>query len=178
MDDPRLGGDHLNTVRWERYDAAVGELLDARGPSTADADELIDRPVVRNRAARSPVPPGGTYVLVSVTDGRRHRLRVGVNALGRFCENELVLAPNHISRRHCLVLVHATGGCEMSDTASRNGTWVNRRRVTQAELLPGDLLYLCDQGFELIWVGPDGQVLPGDEPLDTLDLGGPSVGSL
>ena len=39
------------------------------------------------------------------------------------------------------VLVHATGGCEVYDTASVNGTWVNRRRVDRAELFPGDLLH-------------------------------------
>lgn len=175
MSDPRLGGDHLNTVRWERYDAAVGELLDARGPATADADELITRQVVRNRPAVHPrTPPGGTYILINSADGQRHRLRVGVNALGRFRENDLVLAPNHISRRHCLILVHATGGCEMSDTASRNGTWVNHHRVTRSELFPGDLLALCDQRFILIWVGPDGRVLPEFEAPET-DLAGPSL---
>jgi hypothetical protein len=175
VDDPRLGGGHLETVRWERYDAAVGELLDARGPATADADELIRRPPARHRpAAPSPLPPGGAYVLVSLADGRRHPLRVGVNAVGRFPENDLVLAPNHVSRRHCLVLVHATGGCEVSDTASRNGTCVNGRRVTRADLSPGDLLQVSDQRFVLTWVGPDGRSLPAAEASDT-DLGGPSL---
>jgi pSer/pThr/pTyr-binding forkhead associated (FHA) protein len=109
---------------------------------------------------------------MSLPDGRAHRLRVGVNALGRFRENDLVLTPNHVSRRHCLILVHATGGCEMSDTASRNGTWVNRRRVARADLFPGDLLALCDQHFVLTWVGPDGQTLPAPVASDTA-LGGP-----
>jgi pSer/pThr/pTyr-binding forkhead associated (FHA) protein len=97
-----------------------------------------------------------------------------VNALGRFCENDLVLTPNHISRRHCLILVHATGGCELSDTASRNGTWVNCDRATRADLLPGDLVAVCDQRFVLTWVGPDGQMLPAPDASDT-DLGGPSL---
>jgi hypothetical protein len=177
VSDPRLGGGHLDTVRWERYDAAVDSLLDARGAATADADPLIWRPAAPGRpAAPAPAPPGGTYFLVGLADGRRHRLRVGVNAVGRFRENDLVLFPNHISRRHCLIMVHATGGCEVSDTASRNGTWVNRCRVTaRADLFPGDRLDVCDQRFVLAWLGPDGQVLPADEPPDTLDLGGPSL---
>jgi pSer/pThr/pTyr-binding forkhead associated (FHA) protein len=168
MSDPRLGGDHLETIRWERYDAAVGELLDARGPATGDADELIDRPVARVRPRHAqPVPARGTYILVSLSDGRRHALRTGVNALGRFRENDLVFTPNHISRRHCLVLVHATGGCEVSDTASRNGTWVNRRRVSRADLVPGDVLAVCDQQFLVEWIGPDGQVLPEEVEVET-----------
>lgn len=176
MGDPRLDGGHLETVRWERYDAAVDSLLDARGPATADADPLIRRAVAPRRPpAPVPVPPGGTYFLVSLDDGRRHRLKVGVNAVGRFPENDLVLAPHHISRRHCLVLVHATGGCELSDTASRNGTWVNRRRVTRADLFPGDRLDVCDQRFVLTWIGPDGRVLPAGEAPETWHLGGPAT---
>jgi len=173
MSDPRLGGAHLNTTRCFRYNAAVDELLDARGPATADVDPLIRRPVARSWPRHTqPVPAGGTYTLVSLADGRRHRLRIGVNALGRFRENDLVFTPNHISRRHCLVLVHATGACEVSDTASRNGTFVNRVRVTRADLFPGDLLAVCDQRFLLAWVGPDGQVLPPEDAADTSLMGG------
>src|SRR5262245_60241515 len=148
MGDPRLDGCHLNTVRRGRYAAAVDELLDARGLTTAAADPLLrppsfPRPTVR----REPPPPGGTYTLVSLTSGRRHQLRVGVNTLGRYQTNDLVLGPVYVSRRHCAVLVHAAGGCEVHDTASRNGTRVNRRRVDRADLLPGDVLELCDQRF-------------------------------
>jgi pSer/pThr/pTyr-binding forkhead associated (FHA) protein len=172
MSDPRLDGAHLNTTRWEWYDAAVDELLDARGPATADLDPLIRRPVARVRPRYTrPVPAGGTFTLVSLADGRRHRLRVGVNALGRFRENDLVFTPNHISRRHCLVLVHSTGGCEVSDTASRNGTSVNGRRITRADLFPGDILAVCDQRFLVAWVGPDGQVLPPEDVTDTSLMG-------
>jgi pSer/pThr/pTyr-binding forkhead associated (FHA) protein len=71
-----------------------------------------------------------------------------------------VLAPIHVSRRHCVVLVHASGGCEVYDTASRNDTRVNGRRVSRADLLPGDVLALCDQKFLVAWAGPDGEVLP------------------
>jgi pSer/pThr/pTyr-binding forkhead associated (FHA) protein len=173
MSDPRLGGAHLNTTRCYRYDAAVDELLDARGPATGDADPLIRRPAARVQPRhQQPVPAGGTYTLVSLADGTRHRLRVGVNALGRFRENDLVFIPIHVSRRHCLVVVHATGGCEVSDTASRNGTFVNRRRVERAELFPGDILAVCDQRFLVVWIGPDGQVLPASDPPDTWLLGG------
>ena len=102
------------------------------------------------------------------------RLRVGINTIGRFAENDVVLTPNHVSRRHCIVLVHATGGCEVYDTASRNGTWVNRARVGRVDLLPGDVLGLCDQRFLVAWVGPDGEAFPSGNEIDTLCIGGPS----
>src|SRR5262249_48969624 len=51
-------------------------------------------------------------------------------------------------------------GCEVYDTASRNGTRVNRRRVGRADLLPGDVLALCDHRFLVTWVSPGGESLP------------------
>jgi hypothetical protein len=57
---------------------------------------------------------------------RSARLRVGLNAVGRLPENDIVLARRYVSRRHCVFLVHTDGGCEVHDTASRNGTLVNR----------------------------------------------------
>ena len=172
MADPRLDGSHLTTTRGDHYRAAVGTLLDARGPATGAVDPLIDRPLLLVPPVRWPrMSSGGTYVLVSLQDGLRHRLRVGVNALGRARNNDLIVRPNHVSRRHCVILVHATGGCEVSDTASRNGTWVNQQRVGRAELNPGDVLSLCDQQYWVEWQGPDGQVVPSVEAAQTLLMG-------
>jgi pSer/pThr/pTyr-binding forkhead associated (FHA) protein len=112
-----------------------------------------------------------------MADGRLHRLQVGINSLGRYPQNDLVLTPNRVSRRHCVVLVHATGGCEVYDTASRNGTWVNGRRVGRADLRPGDVLALAGQQFLVAWAGPGGEALPPAEWPEPADLEGwPSAG--
>jgi hypothetical protein len=160
MGDPRLNGGHLNVARRDQYDATVDELLDDRGPATSEADPLVRPPAIPRESVRKESPPsGGTYTLVSLAEGRRHPLRVGINAVGRSRENDVVLRPIYISRRHCVVLVHASGGCEVYDTASLNGTWVNRRRVGRADLFPGDVLMLCDQEFLVAWVGSGGEWL-------------------
>jgi hypothetical protein len=173
MGDPRLNGSHLSVARLDQYDAAVDEMLDDRGPATAEADLLARPPSAPRKAVRREAPPpGGEYTLVNFADGRRHPLRVGINAVGRFRKNDLVLAPNCVSRRHCVILVHATGGCEVYDTASRNGTRVNRRRVGRAALLPGDVLLLAGLRFLVAWVGPGGEVLPPAEGTDTACLSG------
>jgi pSer/pThr/pTyr-binding forkhead associated (FHA) protein len=173
MSDPRLNGSHLDVARHDQYDATVDDLLDERGPLTADADPLA-RPPLAPRAPVRPKAPsqGGAYTLVSLADGRRHPLRVGINTIGRFPENDLVLTPNDISRRHCIVVVHATGSCEVYDTASRNGTWVNHRRVNRSDILPGDVLRMCNQAFQVAWIGPHGEVFPSGEKSDTLCLSG------
>jgi hypothetical protein len=183
VSDPRLNGSHLSVARRDQYDATVDDMLDDRGPITAEADPLarlpsIPRTIVFAEAPtpgnhsttlirRAAPPPGGTYTLVSLADGRRHPLRVGINAVGRYLENDLVLYPFSVSRRHCVILVHATGGCEVYDTASRNGTWVNQRRIGRVDLFPGDTLMVSSQQFLVVWVGPDGELLPDTEGSET-----------
>jgi hypothetical protein len=159
MSDPRLNGSHLGTTRHELYDAAVDELLDERGPVTAEADPLARPPRISRVPNRSHSPrAGASYTLVNLADGRRYPLRVGINTIGRFPDNDIVLDVRCVSRRHCSVVVHATGGCEVYDTASRNHTFVNRRAVDRGTLLPGDALWLAGQRFLVAWVGPDGEL--------------------
>jgi pSer/pThr/pTyr-binding forkhead associated (FHA) protein len=168
MFDPRLNGSHLGVSRHDLYYAAVDELLEYRGQFTSETDPLAALPL----SPIAPIiweapPPGGTYLLVSLDNGRQHRLRVGINAIGRYAENDVVLKDHAISRRHCVVLVHATGGCEVYDTASRNGTWVNSRKVERVDLLPGDVLKLCPIRFLVAWLGPEGEMFSSGESSDT-----------
>src|SRR5262245_4316660 len=104
MSDPRLNGSHLSVARYDQYYAAVDDMLDDRGPLTAAADPLARRPAGPRRVVpRLRCPPGGTYALISLETGHRHQLRTGINAIGRFTENDLVLKQNCISRRHCVI---------------------------------------------------------------------------
>jgi len=172
MADPRLNGNHLNAERRAQYDATIDELLDERGPTTSDADPLAPRPTRPQRPACGvPVPVGGSYMLVKLDDGCRQPLRVGINTLGRARDNDLILRPIWISRRHCAILVHAGGGCEVYDTASRHGVWVNGRRVDRVELHPGDLLVLTNQRFRVVWFGPDGGVFGSAGCSETARMG-------
>ena len=48
--------------------------------------------------------------------------------VGRFPDNDIHFVELCVSRRHCVLLVHAWGGCDLHDTASRNGTkqrWIS-----------------------------------------------------
>jgi pSer/pThr/pTyr-binding forkhead associated (FHA) protein len=177
MSDPRLDGNHLGATRHDLYDAAVDDMLDDRGPVTTDADPLVRPPRVPRTLCRPQAPrPGGAYTLLSLNDGRRYPLRVGINTIGRFANNDIVLDVRCVSRRHCVIVVHATGGCEVYDTASRNHTLVNHRAVDRSALRPGDELYLAGQRFLLAWVGPDGELHePAAESVsETACLGGVS----
>jgi pSer/pThr/pTyr-binding forkhead associated (FHA) protein len=68
-------------------------------------------------------------------------LREAHLVIGRSSTCELVLADDTVSRRHAELRIQ--DGCWLlRDLGSSNGTWVNGRRVLEAEVRPGDLLHL------------------------------------
>ena len=164
MTDLRFDGSHLEPPRREMYDTAADDLFAACGSVTkvyeAAATVLPARPVP------CPVlPPGVPYALFDFHTGRFFALRIGLTAIGRLAENDIVFEENVISRRHCAVLVHATGGCEVHDTASRNGTLVNGRRIDRAWLTPGDVLQLCHRKFAIAARACEDQPEDADDPV-------------
>jgi pSer/pThr/pTyr-binding forkhead associated (FHA) protein len=61
--------------------------------------------------------------------------------LGRSSTCQLVLTHDTVSRRHAELRIQ--DGCWLlRDLGSSNGTWVNGRRVMEAEVRPGDLIHL------------------------------------
>jgi pSer/pThr/pTyr-binding forkhead associated (FHA) protein len=158
MSDPRLDSSHLDVARQDQYEATINEMLDDRGPVTSDADPLARLPRLVHEPSTS--AQGGTFFLISLASGCQFNLRMGINAIGRSRKNDLILRDAWISRRHCAIMVHATGKCEVYDTASRNGTMVNEDHIGRAELRPGDILKICHVAFMVAWAGQNGQVLP------------------
>lgn len=63
--------------------------------------------------------------------------------IGRGARCQIVIRDDEISREHCK-LVKGTGGYELVDTQSTNGTFVNGQRVTQRVLHSGELIELGD----------------------------------
>lgn len=141
MSDLRLQSCHLDPPCRADYRSARDLLLAARGTLTVAAewaDYLAPRLAAR---------PPSRYVLVQTPGEVHFPLRIGLTAVGRFPEHDIVVGLRYVSRRHCVLLTHAGGGCEVYDTASRNGTRVNGRRVSHTWLNLGDVLQLCDARF-------------------------------
>ena len=61
--------------------------------------------------------------------------------IGRSSACELVLADDTVSRRHAELFLDG-GRWILRDLGSSNGTWVNGRRVVEAEVRPGDEVHL------------------------------------
>jgi len=152
MADERMHSIHLPFPRRSLYRERRAALLDARGWITCAA-EVLD-----NFAGDEQPPPAipegkpdTRYALMERGTDVAYPLNVGLNTLGRFASNDIVLNDNYISRRHCVILVHATSGCELHDTASRNGTFVNGQRVSEPVCLAsGDLVQVWKHCFFLV----------------------------
>jgi hypothetical protein len=151
MDDPRLNDGHLSSPRREQYLHARDKLFSSIGQTTGDVEKAI-------QAQRLPfgfVPQPAQYALRDMRCGRLHLMRVGINTIGRHEDNDIVLAANPISRRHCVIVIHASGRVEVRDTASRHGVRLGCQPVGNAEMAPGDILRLCDYKFMLLAFSPE-----------------------
>lgn len=146
MADHRLSSGHLGCFRRRhQYRSARLLLFGARGWLTLAAEGVChlvsgvdDWPSLLPLRPEHLVP-GPKYLLVDHPAGHVYPLRTGLNTIGRLPDNDIVLEESTVSRRHCVILVHARGGCDLHDTASRNGTFVNGRPCRQPiRVAPGD----------------------------------------
>jgi pSer/pThr/pTyr-binding forkhead associated (FHA) protein len=149
MADPRLNSVHLDAPRRAVYRKAREELLRSRGTNTLAAENDVHdnhdagnpHTIIDNGA---PAPPGLNFWLVD--NEYIYPLKAGVNTVGRSPDNDVVVQDCYVSRRHCAILVHTGSGCELHDTASKNGTFVNGKKVSgPTRLRSGDEIRMCDQ---------------------------------
>ena len=76
--------------------------------------------------------------------------------LGRAADNEVVIRDPTVSRHHAELLGDPVHGYEIVDRGSRNGTFVNGRRVQRARLGPSDRIVIGYHEFRLRRAGPAG----------------------
>ncbi len=75
---------------------------------------------------------------------RRERFASAEISVGRVQGNDIVLPKGNVSKRHARVL-YRDGRFIITDLNSTNGTYVNRRRITQATIVrEGDKIYVGD----------------------------------
>lgn len=106
-----------------------------------DPIACLDERVRHEASLAEPAAPGRYLqiqgpersLLISLTDEPLH--------IGRGLSAGLHLDESSVSRRHA-ILVPRFGGARILDDRSSNGTYVNGRRVQQADLTDGDVILL------------------------------------
>ncbi len=150
MSDPRLNSVHLDGSRRESFRLARAFLLDARGPSTQAAEHRDDW-YRHDRADRTynlfPLQHHSATAAKYWLQDREgvYPLKVGLNVIGRAHESDVIVRDPYVSRRHCAIVVHSDGGCELYDIASKNGTELNGRKLAgPSRLHSGDEIRMCE----------------------------------
>jgi pSer/pThr/pTyr-binding forkhead associated (FHA) protein len=122
----------------------VSSLQPTRDDTHTTVLDALPRLSFRNRRAGvSPDRPApGRYL--ELDDGAERLLlplQPGTTHVGRGFAADLMLEDQNVSRRHAIVHQRATG-TRILDDRSANGTFVNGRRITEAELHDGDVVVL------------------------------------
>ncbi|MHB0977498.1 MAG: FhaA domain-containing protein [Candidatus Aquicultorales bacterium] len=115
-------------------------LMDKEGEPEA-------KPVVEARAAKgAEVPADRTQAFKAVGPriwlefreaGKEYPLKAEKSSIGRSPENDIVLPDQSVSRRHAEIRV-GEGGAFVRDLGSKNGTFVNGRKVAECPLKDKD----------------------------------------
>ena len=137
-----------------KSDAISALMAELSRQSTSPAAEHVDDAVILGTApAGRPVErvPGGertTRLLVGAIDGQevRYPLFKDRMTIGRTPRNDIYLAAEFISRQHAMV-VSDGNSTRIMDRGSKNGVYVNSKRVTEHTLTTGDRVLIGSVEF-------------------------------
>jgi pSer/pThr/pTyr-binding forkhead associated (FHA) protein len=106
-----------------------------------DAISCLDERTI-SQASETEAPGPGRYLEVRGA-GRTLLIPLGTDVIhiGRGLAADLRLDETSVSRRHA-ILVPRLSGARILDDRSSNGTFVNGRRIQQADLSDGDVIVL------------------------------------
>jgi pilus assembly protein CpaF len=100
--------------------------------------------LVISPTSTAPVPVFAVVIHEKGGSERRETFETAELTVGRVQGNELMLPKGNVSKRHARLL-YRDGRFIVTDLNSTNGTYVNRRRITQATIVrEGDRIYVGD----------------------------------
>lgn len=104
--------------------------------------------------SQAPATKGIGYLLARGEEATPPIVIEGVIRVGRNADNDIVLADPHLSASHAQFEKRPTG-FYVRDLKSRNGTFINGIKVSEAELLPGSRIQLGSREFEFSLTKPE-----------------------
>jgi len=118
-------------------------------------------PAVVSRAYPPPAQPreetlAGAGAVASLTiqkgpgAGQRFTLSKPETVIGRYAGNDMVVQHKEVSRRHASI-TREGGGFVLRDLGSRNGTFVNRRRLSGPQALRDGDVIMLGEGVHLVF---------------------------
>jgi hypothetical protein len=129
--------DHLTT----EHERPTAELAAYAADAIVDALPLLDQRT-RMRAISTELAPRGHYLEVQDGDERRYvPLEQQITHIGRGFTADVRIEQSHVSVSHA-ILVHHGRVTRVLDNRSKNGTFVNGRRILATNLKDGDILRL------------------------------------
>jgi FHA domain len=153
VSDPRFQSVHLEGLpRRDEFRAARARLEAGCGQLTLAGDLDMIRDADPGDGATMAFNPDAGPRSYFVQDGEKlFPLKVGVNSVGRLPDNTVVIRDECVSRRHCAIVIHRDGSCEVHDVASKNGTILNGNRIHgPTRLKPGDKISLCARNITFL----------------------------
>jgi pSer/pThr/pTyr-binding forkhead associated (FHA) protein len=141
MADPRFVSTHLEFPRRgvyrERRDAAI-RSCGSRTAVMVRHDPALPMGAIVMLDPNDEQLAGSGYL--AVAGSLTHHLKLGCNTIGRQRDNDVVVTDESllVSRRHCSIVVHASGQAEIFDLASLNGTYLNGVRLKERSPLRTD----------------------------------------
>ena len=97
-------------------------------------------------------------------DGHRKdiSLKSGMNVVGRRPDCDIRIPLAIVSRKHCRISQNDSG-LVIQDLGSANGTFVNRRQITEAEIKAGDLIQVGPMKFIIQIDGIPQNIMPPEK---------------
>ena len=113
--------------------------MSARHPFVVDSYAMLDHRTRQRTVAAAGAPPGRYLAVEHAGETRLLAIERPITHIGRGLIADVRLEDSHVSRRHAIVALRGDGA-RVLDDRSANGTFVNGRTVTVAQLADGDAL--------------------------------------
>jgi pSer/pThr/pTyr-binding forkhead associated (FHA) protein len=131
----------VREATWMTTQAPIRPTVAEGATERFDPTACLDEGVRRRATPAEPQAPGRYVEVQGPDETLLIPLRDGVTHIGRGLAADLHLDEASVSRRHA-ILLNRRSGVRVLDDRSSNGTHVNGRAVSQADLQSGDVLVL------------------------------------